>query len=1147
MNDLTTRASFDQSRASDPSVSAWVSANAGSGKTHVLVNRVIRLMLTGTDPEKILCLTYTKAAAAEMSNRLYKRLAEWIPLDDDALIEKIHENTGHIKFKKSELAKPRRLFARALETPGGLKIQTIHAFCEQLLHRFPLEAGVTSSFKVMDDRQAKDLLWKIRADFFSSLDNKNDAEAQLFLDEVIKFSGGQSGFDELLELLLNKRDDLQIVYQDLQGAHERLAQALGIKPTDNFESILKQVGQGFKKNAFADVQKILEGRTGAIDQKQAVLLKSALQTSSDHLLFELLKDLTLTKKNVQKASRSLCTVSCRKEHPEVFTLLEEEAMRISQIVEKTKAISVLHATNGALHIGKAITGQYEKEKNALGFYDYHDLIAKVLAMFDSMPNSAWVLYKLDGGLDHILIDEAQDTSPAQWDIIQFLADDFFSGQAVRPDIDRTVFAVGDRKQSIYSFQGAAPASFDQRRLYFEQTVKQAGMKFSCVEFDVSFRSTKQVLSLVDDVFAQEEAAKGIDKTVHSAQRSQSPGLVELWPVEEKNTATESKVWEPEIEGAANNTRVQVANKIAQKIRYWLDTGETLASEKRPIRPGDILILVRRRTQLMDALVRALKLADVPVAGVDRLRLTRHISVQDLIALAKFVLLPQDDLNLSGLIKSSLLEKDNGQPFDDDDLILIASTRSEQSVWQAFLKKTDDGHGFLNAKNSLLSWRQKSRQQLPFEFFSTVLNVDQKRKSILRRLGSEAGEPIDAFLLLAQDYERGNTPTLQGFLSWLENGDTEIKREMENNENEVRIMTIHGAKGLESKIVILPDTYDVPDNSKAPKFLNADEITPVWKLKSGFETTLINKLKEQYLSDTFEEYNRLLYVAMTRAEDRLYIGAAQSNRKLSSKSWYQLISNILCKEELKQNDDIFGQTWRLSDDPDSVKKSTHQSEKELTPPSCLPDWAKQRPAKNTKLTDWIAPSKLGLDIVDEGEQHISPLTEPGKNRFLRGNLIHKMLQYLPDLPTDKRMTVAKEYVLRHGTGLSDKQSTETLAEINVILNDQRFAQVFGPGSIAEAPIVARITLENGQELILNGQIDRLCIADNEIFIIDYKTNKPPPTRLAGVNHQYIRQLAAYRLALLQIYPNHEIRAGLLWTYNAVLMEIDEGSLQDVFSS
>lgn len=1146
-DDLIGKASQDQARASNPRASAWVSANAGSGKTHVLVNRVIRLMLTGTPPERILCLTYTKAAAAEMSNRLYQRLAEWIPLDDDRLIEKIHQNTGHTRFGKDELAEPRKLFARALETPGGLKIQTIHAFCEQLLHRFPIEAGITSDFKVMEDREADDLLAKVRHDFFVSVERSGDSTIRQSLADVIKYSGGQKEFDVLLSLLLSRRDELRQAYENITLVSERLAVAHGITIEDTADSIRAQAADGLDLLALKQAQQVLATRTANTDINQGLLISQILETKQAETLFELLGNLTRTGGGKRKADSSLCTKNCRRDHPAVFDALVAEAERYEKLLDRIKAVHITRATIAALRIGKIINEHYDIEKKRLGRFDYHDLIAKVLAMFAEMPNAAWVLYKLDGGLDHILIDEAQDTSAAQWDIIQFLADDFFTGSGARQEIPRSVFAVGDRKQSIYSFQGAVPAEFDHRKSYFKQLVEQSHHRFEDVDFHVSFRSTEQVLDLVDAVFSQPLAANGVGNTVHSAQRKNHPGLVELWPIEEMPPTETVSVWQPGAQETNNSRpRIRLATKIAAKIKHWLISGEILHSKGRPIRPGDILILVRTRTEMMDALVRALKLQDIPVAGVDRLKLTEHVGVQDLLALARFVLLPRDDLNFAGLLKSSLLAKDDGSPFNDDDLIHIAAQRGKKSVWDSFHQALSDGADYKNAAEWLRRCVTCAGDLLPFEFFSTVLSRDKKRHAMLRRLGSEAGEPLDAFLLATQEFERSNTPTLQGFLTWIESGKNEIKREMEKSDNEVRIMTIHGAKGLEADVVIVPDAYPVPDAKNIPKILDIDPQTPVWRLKKDFETDLVAALKDRHKEEVLQEYNRLLYVAMTRAGDRLYVAGAGAREKIKDFSWYKLIANKLNNPQYEKSDETFGTVYRIQAPGDRAADVSTQEHSPLQDEVKIPDWAYEIPHYRTQGHNRIAPSHLGVEIAMRPEQSLSPLSGSLDNRFLRGNLIHRLLQHLPEIPAQNQIKTAKDYLAKYGSDLSEQERQETLAEVHALLTHEKFASLFAPGSLAEVPVVAKISIGQGEEFILNGQIDRMCVSEQEILIVDYKTNKPPPKSPAAVSEQYITQLAAYRRALLDIYPDRKIQAALLWTHNATLMEIDEHILTTVFA-
>ena len=560
---------------------------------------------------------------------------------------------------------------------------------------------------------------------------------------------------------------------------------------------------------------------------------------------------------------------------------------------------------------------------------------------------------------------------------------------------------------------------------------------------------------------------------------------------------------------------------------------------------------------MDGLVRALKQENIPVAGVDRLELTSHMAIEDLTALARFCLLPQDDLNFAGLLKSSLLSQDNGQPITDDDLLLITEQAKKQSsLWQTIQQLVDDKAPYKNAVELLKKWQSHSQILLPFEFFSSVLNTDNTSQKIFTRLGEEANEPIDAFLLMAQDYEKNNVTTLQGFLSWLERGDSEIKREMEQEAGEVRIMTIHGAKGLEADIVIMPDTYDVPDTSKTPAILKITDNTAMWKLQTVFTTNLTDKLKQQCLCEAQEEHNRLLYVAMTRACERLYIGAAQSNKNLQDNSWYSLISKVVCSDENQRQDDIFGNVWRIDE---TVRGNTQDNTKK-SPPILealpLPYWVSTKPKLQKSARKWLAPSRIANADDEHLEIHLPPFSQSNENQFLRGNLIHKLLEYLPGISTDKR-PIAQAYLNKHGRGLSSQERDDTLNEVMGLLEDPTFQDVFSTQGLSEVPIVANITLPTSgldggdlgdtENYVLNGQIDRLLIDDERILIIDYKTNRPPPRTTQQINPQYIRQLATYKLALRQLYPDHLIKAALLWTHTATLMEVPRSQLIDAFNS
>lgn len=1131
MNNKVT-ASVDQTRASDPDASAWVTANAGSGKTHVLVNRVIRLLLTGTEPEKILCLTFTRAAAAQMSNRLFETLARWIPLDDDQLIEQIHQNTGHYKISKTELAAPRRLFARALETPGGLKIQTIHAFCEKLLHKFPLEAGVTPRFKVMDDRQAADLSAKIKNEFLFGLADTSE------LAQVVKYAGGQKGFDELLAHILEKREELRLAFENPKQALAALANHLNVPDAITVDDITNEIVDQVDRQRLQTFQALLADSDSKRNQEKADLIIAFLVSrnnaqAKDHLVSMFFKA------NLEIFSPGfLVSGEVSKSNPEILEYFLAQAERIKALLEIEKNLNTLEATKALIAIGTDIVSRYDLAKQNAGYYDYADLVARVLDMFSRMPDSAWVLYKLDGGIDHILVDEAQDTSPQQWQIIRFLADDFFAGDSARTGSGRTIFAVGDRKQSIYSFQGAAPEEFDRQKEYFGKMAKQANAGFSPVELLISYRSTGQILQTVDGVFAQQQAQKGVGKTVHEAIRLQENdrGLTELWPLIEPPDKQQTNAWTLPGKGDENrDPRVELAEKIAARIKIWLDEKIMLDSKNAPLAPDDILILVRNRTTLMPAIVRALKAAEIPVAGVDRLLLTDHIAVRDLLALARFTLLPQDDLALACLLKSPLPVPLEARALDDDDLIRLAAGRGGASVWQQLYLAADEDENYRPVYEQLSQWISLAKTRRPYEFFSTVLTSHQGRHRLLTRLGSEAAEPLDVFLELAREYERFNTPDLQGFVHWVSSGDAEIKRELEQNAGEVRVMTVHGAKGLEAPVVIIADSCEVPNGRRPPKIFVNGEGLPIWSLKKDLQASAAKQMASKHLDDNLDEYNRLFYVAMTRARDRLYIAGAQKQAKLKEESWYHLAAERLKHDKYRVDDEVFGSVWRFGQQPQSDSGSALAAGPE-TPGSKLPDWIAVRPAQLEIPEKWLSPSRLRQSDTDSPETHNSALAAQAGDRFVRGNIIHKLLQYLPDIDKSQRRAKAEAYLASNAVALDEESRGEMLKEVFNVLEDPVFADIFAEDSIAEVPVVGEVVLANDNRKVINGQIDRLCVTPGQVLVIDYKTNRPPPADIADADISYIRQLAAYRQVLSGIYPDRQIRAGLLWTHNATLMEV-----------
>jgi ATP-dependent helicase/nuclease subunit A len=1119
-----------QLRASNPVISAWVSANAGSGKTQVLVHRVIRLLLDGTLPERILCITFTNAAAAEMSKRLFRDLGEWIAVDDAALLEKIGALTGE-KRDSISVPRARRLFASALDAPGGLKIQTIHAFCERLLQRFPIEAGVVPGFGVLSEQSAAELL--SAAGRLVLTGEVSDAEAES-IRTVVRYAGAQA-FDELLKELL-KRPDLARQFADAESRRRALEAVLRLSPGTTLQSIAELAVAGMDRPAYARAAAALD-KLGNSAGKLARLIRAAITGLSPDRAFAALRSMCLTKEG--ELRQNFPPVRLARADRAAALFLRSELDRLLPLFERYRAAAVLEASTALLHLGAKIIGNYERAKRALGSYDYDDLIFKSRGLFASPAHRGWILYKLDAGIDHILIDEAQDTSPEQWQIIQNLTEDFFAGAGARGETVRTVFAVGDEKQSIFSFQGADPRFFQAMRGYFARRIREAGSTLEQVPLTVSFRSTQTVLEAVDAVFTNE---------VHEPTRLGAAGLVEIWPLEEGRNPPERQPWRAPIDfGLTDEPRRCLARRIARTIRGWIEGKEMLVSRGRPIEPSDILILVRNRTTLMDELVRALKLEGLPVAGADRLELTTHIAVMDLIALGHFACLPQDDQMLACVLKSPLVERDDGRMIDDDDLFDLAHGRGTSTLWQRLEEAVAGGKPYRAAHAKLVAWHRDAGWKPPYEFFSAVLNEHEGFARMTARLGAEAAEPLGEFLSRCLDYDQEYAPSLTGFLTWISAQGAVIKRDMDLGSGEIRVMTVHGAKGLESNIVILPDTCSVPERGLHPKIffprLEIDGRTlevPLWRVRLDRDPELITALRDEYQERQLDEHDRLLYVAMTRAADRLYV-CGSSSKVLNDRCWYRRIDGALRAKNLGHvlNDDDGRSIWRHAHPQRGEAREQRASSQSPAPLNeALPLWAKTSAPVEAPSLPWLAPSRASEALAlgrRAAEEMRSPLAQAPGARYRRGAIIHRLLQSLPALPAELRDRRAKSYLAFKGHGLTADEQDEIAATVMRLINDHAFGAVFAEGSIAEAPIIARVNIA-GAIIPVSGLIDRLVIGPEQVLILDFKSNRPPPATIDTVDPSYARQLALYRRAMLELFPGRAVRAALLWTEGPKLMEL-----------
>jgi ATP-dependent helicase/nuclease subunit A len=1127
----------NQTRATSANHSAWVSANAGAGKTYVLVRRVLGLLLAGSRPEAILCLTFTKAAAAEMANRLIAELGQWSIAPEAELSENIERLSGRPP-SASDIELARRLFAQVIETPGGLKIMTIHAFCDSVLRRFPLEAGVSPNFSILSDEDAAALREEAAEVILSdAADQPQSALGQALL-KVIAYAN-EDQFDGLIRTVLANREDFRVLLQQqdykdpFTGIDRTLRRTLGLGADQHRETLIDAQRALCGQEALAEAIATLEGGK-ATDQDLARKLAKARAATTPSAVTEALAEAFLTKEREARSDRFI-TKAIRDRRPDLAAWLEKSRDAFAALDASLRAVTAVEATSALLRLADAILSRFEAAKAARSSLDYDDLIAKTVSLLTFDGGAGWVLYRLDEGVDHLLVDEAQDTSPTQWQVITRLTDEFFSGEGAR-ETTRTIFAVGDEKQSIYSFQGAEPKRFAEMGRRFRTQSESVGRSYHETPLLLSFRSSDPILRAVDLVFSDPARTPGLNSTPqgvrHYAHRNGHAGLVEVWPTETQEKEETCNAWTP-LDEFRNQGKPydRLANRIADQIKAWLDAKELLLSRNRPIRPGDILILVKKREPFARPMIRALKERGVPVAGADRMRLTAELAVQDLMSIGDFVLLPEDDLNLACLLKSPAFD------FSDDDLFQIAHDR-EGSLWQALCSKAKEIPLFAQAVQALRIWRKQADQSPPFEFYVERLEHEGLHDALLSRLGAEAADAISEFLELALAYEQHDIPSLQGFLQWLRQNNIEIKRDMDQGRDETRVMTVHGAKGLEANIVFLADTCSTKSGDRSPLLVfEPDNARPgaakqfLWTPAGGYaKIAAAQNAREKAKKSDREEYHRLLYVAMTRARDRLYVSGFEGIRQRDPGCWYDLIRSGLDGAAIEGLDG----TLRL----ETVQTAPCQTSDELLSPppiSSPPAWINTPMRPESAPAQPIAATSWGKAARQEAPERTEALE--------RGAIIHKLLELLPTVPQASWEARARQFLTTFGSVFPVKERKTIIAATLNILNAPEFSPLWGPQSRAEVELTAEFPPRKpgASPLRLSGKVDRLVVLNDTVCIVDYKTTQTTPQRPDDAPRAHLLQLAAYHAAIKAIFPDKAVRSALLWTSTPELMEIPEALL------
>ena len=1136
-----------QGLASDPRSLAWVSANAGSGKTHVLTQRVIRLLLAGARPSAILCLTYTKAAASEMSNRVFRTLSKWALLDDAALSREIEVMEGETP-SRAILAEARRLFARALETPGGLKIQTIHAFCEALLHQFPLEANVAGHFTVLDERAASDLIADVRRNLLVAATAEDDAELASAFATVMDY-GSDTGLETLIGEIVSQRSALGEGLRGIRdGGYEALLRKrLGLTSGETREICHAALVHlpGFS-GAQAQAYISFAGQAGGAKVLESVERLSKILTETDpQRRLSTIRAFAFTQTGTPRGNQAFYNAAMLKQDPSLEQRVADMLVHVADHLEILRKLDLLEASLAALTIAERLVRDYEDLKRRLGYMDFEDLIERAANLLTRSDAGPWIHYKLDQGIDHILVDEAQDTSPVQWRIIRALSEEFFAGKSAR-NVHRTLFAVGDEKQSIYSFQGARPEKLESEGRYARGMAQSAEMEFRSIRLPLSFRSTGHVLSAVDQVFSVPQNSRGLggggEGIAHQSSRIGHPGLTAVWEMIAPADSVEEDDWTLPFDATPETTPPAIlARRIADTIAGWIGN-ETIVEDgkARTVRPGDVLVLVRKRDGFVNALTRALKSRNaIPVGGADRLVLTRHIAIQDLMAVGRFMLLPEDDLSLAALSKSPLME------LSEEDLMFAAAGRGKgMSLWHRFRALAEDGNAvFAGTVDMIASWRRLAERQNPFDFFSRILGPMGGRRKFFARLGTEVTDVLDEFLALALDHGAKGLPGLQSFISSLELDPPTVKREQDKGRDEVRIMTVHASKGLEAPIVFLVDDGSAPFNANhMPKLRlieDGEDSTPfaLWLPDSSLAVALTEDDTARRKALAEEEYRRLLYVGMTRAADRLIICGHRKKREIPD-CWHRLVWSALSADEARCRETVFrtrteewsGLVWTSGEALRDLE--THGEMVRNATAFQLPASLMKPLTTEARLPRPLSPSGAAAEL--EG---LDPRPAPGSRLFgdaektnlaiRRGKMIHRLFQILPDFPVAERRAAAGRYLARAAADWTEEERHLAADQVFAILDNPEFASLFGETARAETNLMG-ILATSERQFSVAGRIDRLAVEADRVIIADFKTDRAPPRRLEDISGTYVAQLAIYREILRPLYPERDIECRLIFT-------------------
>lgn len=1124
----------NQKEAANPNYSVWVSASAGTGKTTVLVSRLLRLFLSDVDPTKILCLTYTNAGAIEMQDRIFKRARSWAVINDFDLEVEIKKlffvDIEKCDFDESEMlslkTKARKLFSKLIDNPIPLKIYTIHAFCQSVLKRFPIEAKVSPHFSVIDDIDADKLLDEAYKDFLCKIRYSKDENAVHISNQFDYLTSilTQYTFEKLISEIIKKREDFNTLLEIYKTAEEVKTQ-LQKKIFSNFDNVdvnadeneyIKNIISKIPFATLKEMVSILDGYNTKTKEYENILKFLSFDNIDLQVEnFDMYKYFFLTKTNEKR--KSILNKSISLKYPQLSENLVREADRIEYENNFVYCLKIYRATEAILDIAFEFINIYKSLKNKNNVMDFSDLIETVNHLFHEPNISEWILYKMDGGISHILIDEAQDTSPLQWNIVDVLTEEFFTSGKTEKNI-KSIFSVGDKKQSIFGFQGADVSLFEKYKKHFKNRVENGNFVFKELPLNRSFRSCKNILNLVDKILNESDIVKGVllqnEVIEHIPHRKDYDGYVELLPLINKNENDETNYLKPPFEVVhISNSVADLSDIVAKKIKHILqndflpfdDNNKTEKSLRRKVEPRDIMILVQKRENAK-YLVQKFNEYNIPVSGQDKLILSNNIVVEDLISLVKFTLSPYDDLSLAEVLKSPIFN------LNDDDLFKLCYERNGTLYEQ--LNKYDEYKGIYAELSEYISL---SRIKTPFLFFDYILKVKDKRKNFISRFGDIINDILNEFMQKCLYYDKEKMgKSLFDFYSWFSSSEISVKRDMEQVNNVVRIMTVHGSKGLEAPIVFLFDA-NIRNSSLTDKILWTDNF-PIFK-DTNLKSSCLKKIYLDTKDSSEEEFYRLLYVAMTRARDKLYITGWGSSEGSNEKTWYSCIKQIMQSYALEKEDEVLTKVG--SDIIDN--KVLYIGSEKIDADVVVENIIETKVAKHIPL--YMFEKSANTIPLPENEVATSPLNydiDEENKSLQKGKIIHKLLESFHNTSLENfKLSALKLLEKEH---IDNKE--KIISQIENILLNHDFDFIFGDNTFAEVEVA------NNNKTY---RIDKLVITNNEISIIDYKTDISVPN-IDNVPQKYKKQLSVYKKIIETIYPNCNVKTFILWFENAELMEI-----------